>query len=225
MHSNNTAAYIRVEGTLVKRGAFSLAAYLAANGQSFSERALRLGQLALTSPALGIFGQTDRSLANRATYVILRNMSEDRVRHLADEYTKEFLKTSVRQEGVALIRRLQKEGHRVVLLSETIEEVMKPLVDSLRLGNIELVCNRLEFRQSRATGKLLDPVVGGHMLATWVQAHAAESGVDLSQSLAYASQAPDLFLLAAVGKPCAVNPDIPLRRTAQESDWPVLELH
>ena len=45
------AAFFRVEGTLVQRGAFQLAAYLAANGQGFAERLIRLGQVALASPA------------------------------------------------------------------------------------------------------------------------------------------------------------------------------
>ena len=223
--SKNTAAYIRVEGTLVKRGAFALVTYMAANGHSFSERALRLGQLALAAPAMGLFGQTDRNLANRAAYVSLRNMSEDRIRLLADEYYHEVLKTQVRQDGVDLIKRLQKEGHEIILLSETIDHVISPLLEGLRLGSYELVCNRLEIKKGRATGRLESPVIGGHGLGQWVHEHAASHQIELSRSLAYATQAPDLLLLAAVGKPCAVNPDTALRRAANDADWPVLELN
>ena len=34
---------------------------------------------------------------------------------------------------------------------------------------------------------------------------------------------PDMLLLAAVGKPCAVNPDFVLRRSARDADWPIIE--
>lgn len=221
----DVAAYIRAEGTLFKKGALSLAAYLAANGQSFSERAMRLGQLALSAPVLGLFGQTDRGMANRATYVSLRNMSEDRLRLLADEYAKDVLKHQVRKEGVELIKRLQKEGKKVILLSDQLERVIAPVVAELRLGDVEVVANELEIHHGEVTGKLRSPVIGGHGLALWVKEHAATSGLNLEGSYAYASQAPDLLFLAAVGHPCAVNPDPTLRRSAQEANWPVMTIH
>ena len=161
VQNQDVAAYIRAEGTLFKKGALSLAAYLAANGQSFSERALRLGQLALSAPALGLFGQTDRGMANRATYVALRNMSEDRLRLLAAEYAEDVLIHQIRKEGVDLIKRLQKEGKRVVLLSDQLERVILPVVQGLRLGGVEVVANSLEIHHGEVTGKLRSPVIGG----------------------------------------------------------------
>jgi phosphoserine phosphatase len=32
-------------------------------------------------------------------------------------------------------------------------------------------------------------------------------------------------MLAAVGRPCAVNPDYTLRRAAREAGWPVMDYH
>jgi phosphoserine phosphatase len=32
-----------------------------------------------------------------------------------------------------------------------------------------------------------------------------------------------MLLLSAVGKPCAVNPDFVLRRSARDADWPIIE--
>ena len=51
----------------------------------------------------------------------------------------------------------------------------------------------------------------------------AEHGIDLGRSIAYAGHGPDLLLLAAVGRPCVVNPDFTLRKAAKEADWPVVD--
>ena len=225
MENTPIAAYMRAEGTLFKRGALTLAAYLAANGQSFAERAMRLGQLALSVPALGLLGQTDRGMANRATYVPLRNMSEDRLRLLTEEYAQDILTKQVRSEGVVLIRRLIGEGKQVILISEQLECVVQPVLDHLRLGSVELVANSLEIKSGFATGALKEPVIGGHSLALWVKDHAKRTEIDLDEALAFASHGPDLLLLAAVGHPCAVNPDPTLKRSAQEANWPVMNLN
>ena len=72
-------------------------------------------------------------------------------------------------------------------------------------------------------GKLLDPVIGGHEMGRWVREYAVTHDIDLAGSVAYAAHGPDLLLLAAVGQPCAVNPDFTLRGAARDADWPVLE--
>ena len=51
--------------------------------------------------------------------------------------------------------------------------------------------------------------------------YAAEHGVDLSASYAYADSASDLPLLRAVGRPVAVNPDATTLRAAKAGGWPV----
>ena len=225
MSSSQVVAYVRAENAIFKRGALSLAAYLAANGQSFKERALRLGQLALTGPALSLLGQTDRKMANRATYVPLRGMSEDRLRLLSAEYAEDVLRKQVRTEGVDLIKRLKKEGKHVVLLSEQLRSVVTPVLQGLRLDSLDPVANDLEIRNSRVTGALVPPIVGGHDLVVWAKAHAESLNCRLEDAYAYGSHGPDLLLLAAVGNPVAVNPDYPLKQSATDAQWPVLNLH
>src|SRR6476661_272475 len=104
MQAGETAAFFRLESTLVARGACSAAAYIAANGAGFAERARRLGQVALTTPIYSVLGQSDRVLANRLAYLALRNMSEDRIAELCEEYFRDILRPHVLQSGVDLIR-------------------------------------------------------------------------------------------------------------------------
>ncbi len=203
------------------RGALAASAYFASNAQGFAERAFRIGALALGAPVYGWLSQNDRTLATRAAYVALRRMSEDRIGELAEEYFEDILKERIYERGRELVKRARKEGHRVVLLSEGIEPVVRKLV--AEIGADEFVCNRLEFVGGEATGKLHEPIIGGHDSSKWVKRFANEQGLDLSQATAYAAHGADILFLSSVGKPCAVNPDFALRAAARDADWPVLE--
>jgi phosphoserine phosphatase len=218
------AVFVRIEGVLTGRGVRAAAAYFAANAAGLRERALRLGHLAWTAPIYEVLGQSDRVLANRLAYLALRNMSEDRIAELAGEYWENVLREQVLSDGVELLRRARAEGKRVVLLADSVDVVVKPLVEHLRCVD-DYVCNRLEFRSGYATGKLLDPVIGGHDGGRFIETYAREHGIDLAASSAYGAHGPDVLMLAAVGRPCAVNPDYTLRRAAREAGWPVMDYH
>ena len=218
-----TAAFFRVEGTIVSRGVLAATSYIAANGQGLAERALRVGGLALATPLYSLLGQSDRTMANRMAYLAFRNMREDRVSVIGREYYDEVLKDKVLDSGVELLKQAKRDGHETVLLSEGLDHIVSPLADALGRSVDHFVCNRLEFRDEFCTGRLLEPVIGGHETRKWLQAFADEHDIDLAKSVAYAAHGPDLLLLAAVGNPCAVNPDFALRRAATEADWPVME--
>ena len=218
----NTAAFFRVEGTIVRAGTLSTCAYLAANRPGLGERMLRLGQVALTAPVYGLLGQNDRSLVNRLAYLPLRHMGQDRVAELAEEYFDVVLRERLLEQGLELLRMCRRQGHRVVLISENLAPVVDLLARHLT-GIDDYVCNHLEIRDARATGRLLEPVVGGHDSGPWASRYAAEHNLDLSHSVAYGGHGPDLLLLASVGHPCAVNPDLTLRRAARDADWPIVE--
>lgn len=218
------AVFARVEGVLLAKGVRSAAAYFAANAPGLRERALRLGHLAVTAPAYQWLGQTDRVLANRLAYLSLRNLTEDRISELAHEYWSTILRKQILNDGVELLKRARREGNRVVLIADSLEQVVGPLVDEIDCVD-DYICNRLEFRSGYATGRLLDPVVGGHDSGAWLSHYAQTHALELPSSTAYASHGPDLLMLTAVGRPCAVNPDFTLRRAATQARWPVLDYH
>ncbi len=224
MHDLKKAAFFRVEGTLVRPGALRLNAYLAANGQGFTERLLRLGQMAIAAPAAKVLGSADGALGSRISVLPLRGMSEDRIQVLANEYFENTLKDAVLSEGVELVKRVQAEGYRTVFLAETIAPVAERLQEHLQLEG-PWVSNHLEMRRNEATGALVDPVLAGHSLLAWVTAWAQEHDVDLQDCRAYATHAGDSSLLGRVGEPCAVNPDTLLRRTARDARRPLLDLN
>ncbi|HEX2677696.1 MAG TPA: haloacid dehalogenase-like hydrolase [Polyangiales bacterium] len=218
------AVFVRAEGVLFARGVVSAAAYFAANAAGFRERALRLSHLAFTAPVYGVLGQSDRVLANRLAYLSLRNMSEDRIAELATEYFENILRERVLEAGVDLLKRARREGKRVVVIADSLAHVIEPLCEHLRVVD-DFVCNRLEMRDGLATGRLIEPVIGGHDMARWIGDYATQHKLQLASSLAYASHGPDMLLLAAVGNPCAVNPDFTLRRAARDARWPIVDYH
>lgn len=220
--TSDRAAFVRAEGVLVDRGVLSAVAYMAAHRPGFRERGLRLLQTAAAAPLFAALGQRDRSLGNRVAHLPLRDMSEDRIAILAEEYVEDILRDKVLDTGVELLKGLRREGFTVVVLSEGIDEVIGRLVRSLGVAD-EVHTNRLEYRAGRATGKLLDPVVGGYEGGRFVRDWGRRRGLDLSRCRAYASKAPDVLLLSAVGEPCAVNPDFTLRKAAREANWPILD--
>ncbi|HET6337648.1 MAG TPA: haloacid dehalogenase-like hydrolase [Polyangiales bacterium] len=218
------AVFARVEGVLLAKGVRSAAAYFAANAPGLRERALRLGHVALTAPAYQWLGQTDRVLANRLAYLSLRNLSEDRIAELSEEYWSTILRKQILNDGVELLKRARREGNRVVLVADSLDQILQPL--AAEIGCVDdYVCNHLEFRNGLATGRLVDPVVGGHDSGVWLSQYAQEHQLALAGSTAYASHGPDLLMLTAVGRPCAVNPDFTLRRAATQARWPVLDYH
>ena len=215
------AAFYRVEGALVSRPTWAAAAWFAANAQGLVGRLARLGQVAVAAPLSLGGGLLSGSTGTRVTWMGVRGISEDRLVVLADEYYQEFVRPSVLEVGRDLVGRSRKRGHVIVLISDNIDRVMAALADEL--GADELVCNRLEVRKGAATGRLIDPIVGGNLSGQWLREYAEEHGIDLDHSCAYGALASDSLMLSAIGEPCAVNPDRHLRRMARDRDWPVVD--
>jgi phosphoserine phosphatase len=212
------AALFRVEGVITPRPAQLAAGWIAANGQHLTDRAVRVGAVALSAPFA--LGWGDAAIGHRLAWAALRGTSEDRLRILGQEYAETVLLPTLRPIAVDLLERARREGCALVLISDHVQQAVQALAEHLRVDH--LVANELELRNGRATGRLVDPLVarfGGALL----QAFAARHDLDLASSRAYGSRGDDQLLLAGIGLPCAVCPDRALRRVARDLDWPVVE--
>ena len=216
-----SAAFFRIEGTLVQRSTLSTAAWLAANAQGIGERFARLGNVALAAPLAFAGELATGAAATRVTWMGLRGMTEDRLVLLSEDYFEQYLSDSIVEVGRELVRKARRLDRRIVLISDNIDLVMRPVAELLEAD--DLICNRLEMRKGKATGRLEDPVIGGNVTGQWARAFAEEHDIDLSASWAYGATAVDSLLLSAIGQPCVVNPDRQLRRLAKDHDWPVVD--
>lgn len=219
------AAFFRIEGTLVKRPTLAAAAWFTLNTQRMSSRITRLGSVALAAgmrvAGSGLAGLRDQHAVTRMAWMGLREMSLDRLEVLGEEYFEAQVLPNLLEIGVDLLREARRQGHRVVLVSDNLDVVMEHLKD--HLGADDLLANRLEMRGNRTTGRLIEPIIGGHVSGQWARSWAGEQRIDLEASAGYGSAASDSMLLSALGRPCVVNPDFRLRRMARDLDWPCVE--
>jgi hypothetical protein len=142
-------------------GAVRPVSFFTSNAQSFSERSLRrlaLGGVIALRPLLYF---VDREWATRTLHALLRGISQDRLDLLGEEYFEYELKPRLKSSGQAKLRstiqQVRQMNGRVVLVSQALDHVMKPL--ARHLGVEFLIANRMEFRDGLATGRMLDPVV------------------------------------------------------------------
>ena len=149
--------YWRVEGSLLELTAVRPVAFFTWNAQTFSERWLRRGivlAMAVLRPFLYI---ANRRFSTRVIYSILRGISRDRLDLLGQEYFEYKLKPHLQPQGVERLEELVRAGREVVLVSQGLEYVMRPLAQ--HLGVRWMISNRLDLRDGIATGRLLDPVI------------------------------------------------------------------
>jgi long-chain acyl-CoA synthetase len=138
-------------------GAVRPVAFFTWNAQSFSERWLRRGGFALLALFRPLLYAADRIFATRALHTLLRGVSCDRLDLLGEEYFNYALRPKLKPNGVAKLKEAQARGARIVLVSQGLDHVMRPLAQ--HLGVEYLIANRLEFRDGLATGRLLSPVI------------------------------------------------------------------
>lgn len=127
------------------------------NSQSFLERWARRAAVALLALIRPFFYAANRVFATRVLHTLLRGVSQDRLDLLGEEYFEYRLKPRLNQRSVEELKKRMAQGESVVLVSQALEHLMKPL--ARYLGVERLIANRLEFRDGLATGRLLSPVI------------------------------------------------------------------
>jgi hypothetical protein len=147
----------RVEGSLLNLTAVRPVGFFAWNAQSFLQRWSRRGAMATLALARPLLYVTNREFATRLLHTVLRGVSRDRLDLLGEEFFEYFLKPRLKGRGIALLNEAIASGGYVVLVSQGLEHIMRPLAK--HLGVKSIVANRLDFRDGKATGRLLDPVI------------------------------------------------------------------
>ncbi|MGH9713910.1 MAG: SDR family oxidoreductase [Candidatus Acidiferrales bacterium] len=147
----------RVEGSLLNLTAVRPVGFFAWNAQSFLERWGRRGAMGVLAIARPFLYATHRVMATRLLHTVLRGVSRDRLDLLGDEFFQYFLKPRLKRAGVAKLQEVIAAGGDVVLVSQGLDHIMRPLAK--HLGVERILCNRLDFRDGMATGRLLDPVI------------------------------------------------------------------
>jgi long-chain acyl-CoA synthetase len=155
--SAQSVVYWRIEGSLLDLTTVEPVAFFTWNSQTFVERWARRGLVLLMAVLRPFLYASNRVFATRVVHTVLRGVSRDRLDLLGEEYFKYKLQPHLKPDGVVQLKAQIESGADVVLVSQGLEHVMRPLAQ--HLGVKWLVANRLEFRDGIATGRLLDPVI------------------------------------------------------------------
>lgn len=141
------------------------------------------------------------------------------VRTIVAETLHDIVSPLIFAEAAALIADHTAQGHDVVVVSASGEEIVAPIAEAL--GATHALASRMRTHDGKFTGEL-DFYCYGTGKVEAISGLAELNGYDLNASFAYSDSSTDLPLLEAVGHPAAVNPDRALRKAAAARGWPIL---
>ena len=134
--------------------------------------------------------------------------------HLADE---------IYPESRALVDAHLTKGHTVAIISAATPYQVDPIARDLDIEHV--LCTRLEVKDGKFTGKIIEPVCWGEGKAQAATEIAIKHKVDLTQSYFYTDSISDAPLLELVGNPRPVNPDVKLSALAYKNNWPIFRFN
>jgi Male sterility protein/haloacid dehalogenase-like hydrolase len=167
--------YWRVEGSLLELGALRPVLFFTWNSRSYAERWARRAGMAGMALVRPVMYASSRTFATRFLHTLLRGVSRDRLDLLGEEYFQYILKPQMRREAVDKLVEAIRSGEQVVLVSQLLDHILKPLAK--HFGVESIIANRLDFRDGIATGRLVDPVVRPRGPLAWVASGSSDGRI------------------------------------------------
>ena len=141
------------------------------------------------------------------------------------DFMQRVVRPALREESRALVRKHQRAGDQVVIVTATNEFVTRPIAQAF--GVQELIAVELERGPDGwITGEIKGVPSAREGKVTRMEQWLAERQLSWAsvESTFYSDSMNDLPLLEKVDHPVATNPDPRLRALAQERGWRILDL-
>jgi HAD superfamily hydrolase (TIGR01490 family) len=155
-----------------------------------------------------------------------RNRPEGEARALRARFMREVIQPTLHDNALELVRRHQRAGDRVAIVTATNEFVTRPIADLF--GVQTLLALELERDgQGRVTGRVRGVPTFREGKVSRVEQWLAESGQgvsDYDRITFYSDSLNDLPLLEWATHPVATNPGAALEELALQRGWPILRL-
>lgn len=150
---------------------------------------------------------------------LTRGWARDEITSIVEETVDEVVAPHVYAEGLAIIDQHKRAGRRVVVVSASPEEIVRPLCRYLGIDDV--IATRSEIDdEGKYTGRI-ELYAYGPAKAEAMQEMAEANDIDLDVSYAYSDSITDVPMLEAVGHPVAINPDDELLAIAEERGWEI----
>jgi HAD superfamily hydrolase (TIGR01490 family) len=179
----------------------------------------RLARHALSAARFARHGMSDAKLTtlHDAGLAAVRGLAYTQLVELAAEVAPRVAATAYPGARWLLEQHLR-AGDFCVLLSASPQELVEAVGASF--GFHRSVGTRVAVRDGRLTGSLDGPLCHGSGKLARLRSEVGP--VDLGRATAYGDSGGDIVVLAATGRPVAVQPDRRLRAHALGSGWPIL---
>ncbi|MDP9494513.1 MAG: HAD-IB family hydrolase [Actinomycetota bacterium] len=148
-----------------------------------------------------------------------KGWSRQEVVLLVEETVDEVVAPMAYAEALALIDSHRRAGRKVVVISASPEEIVRPLCRYLGIDDVIATTSAID-EDGRYTGTIELYAYGPAKAEAMIEM-ARSDGIDLVASFAYSDSVTDLPMLEAVGHPVVVNPDPELEAIAMERGWEV----
>lgn len=214
------AAFFDMDGTLLSSNVIETYLWVRLRELSGSQRLAELGRIATKVPSLVQAERRERSAFLRTVYREYEGADRATLDAIADESLTDHVLSRLAPGAVRRIREHRAAGHRTVLITGAIRPLTRPLIPLF--DHIEAAELAVDSRGT-CTGYLASSPLVGESRAAWMRSYAAEHGIDMAASFGYADSHSDLPLLAAVGNPVAVRPDVTLFRHARKAHWDIVD--
>jgi len=162
-------------------GALRPVGFFTWNSRSFAERWARRAGMAGMALARPFAYAASRTFATRFLHTLLRGISQDRLDLLGEEYFHYVLKPQLRREACERLVEASRNGERIVLAGQLLENILRPL--ARHFGVESFIANRLEFRDGKATGRLLDPIVRPRGPFAWIASGSTDGRISREKLL------------------------------------------
>ncbi len=213
--------YWRIEGSLLELGALRPVGFFTWNSKSFSERWARRAGMAFMTVLRPFSYAASRTFATRFLHIMLRGISRDRLDLLGEEYFQYVLKPHLRREASEKLLEAVRSGERIVLVGQLLEHIARPLAK--HFGVTSFIANRLEFRDRRATGRLLDPAVRPRGPFAWLASGCIDGRIAKEKLLVRLGWAKNPQLLGAAVQTTARPAPPPARPVGLFGETPRVE--
>lgn len=217
IHSTKIAAFFDVDHTIVRCNTqLELARFCFTRGllplRSFT-RAVLWGVLA----RYGL--SEDKRAVREDLYQAARHYSVKDWERIFETFHIEKIAPQIYRSAIDLIRNHRRSGHRVVLVSASIEPIVLRVKKQLKADYY--MATKLEVIGDNYTGRLCGPILTGSAKASAIAQFAHQHEIDLSQSYGYSDGFSDVRWLGKVGCPRIVNPDRKLSLFSKRKGWSV----
>jgi len=139
-----------------------------------------------------------------------------------EEWVSRRLHSRLTPAAKAKVAWHQDQGRRVVIISASIEEIVKPIAQHLGLGE-DYLCTRLLVKEGRYTGEVDSPHCYGSGKVHWAKLWLAQNGLNFPQDVGYfyTDSPSDLPLLEVAAYPVVVNPSRKFSKIARARGWQI----